>query len=147
MTLSTGNIGTEKSGQRVRKTIQWHTSITQKISSGSILSEPSFCRQHIVNHFVPWTIFVKLCLQPSVKRPGFTNAVVVILHTKHVSQPVKHVRFVSGRLQQLINQLGSTVFTAVGEKTSKFVISRNSTDHIQIHSADELNITDRRIRL
>ena len=60
--LSTGNIGSEKSGQRIGEAIQRHTRIAQEVCCGTVLSEPAFGREHIVNQFVPRTIFLKLFL-------------------------------------------------------------------------------------
>ena len=140
MALSTGNIGPEKSGQRIGKAIQRHTRIAQEIRRGAILSERAFGRKHVVNQFVPGTIFPKLFLQPCVKGPGLTDPVVIIFYPKHVRQPVEHVRLMTGRLQQFIDQLGPAVLTDVSLETLEFLIRRDSTHHIQINAADELNI-------
>ena len=100
-----------------------------------------------MNHLIPRPIFPKLRLQPRVECPGLTDAVVVILDTKHVSQPVEHVRLVAGRIQQGVNQTSTPIRTPVILKRGEFLNRRNTADHVEIDPPDELNIADRRIRL
>ena len=101
--LSAGNIGSQECGERVGQAVERHTGISQEVCGSTILSKTTFCSEHVIDNFIPWAILPKLGLEPCVEGVGLSNSIVVIFHTKHVSQPVEHVRLVPRGFEQLIN--------------------------------------------